>query len=44
MKIFIKIDKKLCSLNQFKKRIKLGGIITPYKGGYSTLVKKIGLV
>lgn len=41
MKIFIK---KLGSLNQFKKHIKLGGIITPYKGGYSTLVKKIELV
>lgn len=41
MKIF---TKKLGSLNQFKISIKLGGIITPYKGGYSTLVKNIVLV
>ena len=44
MKIFIKIYKKIGSLNQFKKRIKLGGIIHPYKGVYSTIVKKIVLV
>ena len=39
MKIFIKIDKKLGSLNQFKKRIKLGGIITPYRGLFHTSKK-----
>ena len=38
MKIF---TKKLGSLNQFKKRIKLGGIITPYKGGYTYTYKFI---